>query len=178
MKHQGYAVGLESPRIEDLPEFLPGHVGWWLSYDELERPAWDLHHHYTNDGRQPAQSVINSEVKNSEVIPRNKEDEMTHWGISLYNHEVDGSLANPKTYTGYQKIAQVVNGYTSADFSDESIEKNGLLVSSVYYLVSYWYMTFFILLVFVIHSCRRTCGGYGHKYEKLSQREEVDENGL
>lgn len=36
--HHKHPVGLQSPRLEDLPDFLTGHVGYWLFYDSQQSP--------------------------------------------------------------------------------------------------------------------------------------------
>lgn len=37
-KHQGFPQGPHAPNIDDVPEFLNGHVGWWFSHDSMETP--------------------------------------------------------------------------------------------------------------------------------------------
>ncbi len=37
-RHMGYPVGPHKPKLEDVPDILPGHVGWWFSYDSKETP--------------------------------------------------------------------------------------------------------------------------------------------
>lgn len=37
-KHQGYPQGPHAPKLEDVPEYLSGHIGWWFSYDTMEAP--------------------------------------------------------------------------------------------------------------------------------------------
>lgn len=37
-KHQGFPQGPHAPKLEDVPEYLNGHVGWWFSYDTMETP--------------------------------------------------------------------------------------------------------------------------------------------
>lgn len=54
-KHQGYPIGPHKPNMEDIPEVLPGHVGWWLSYERLAQPAmsmwgYSLYNHYPEGG--------------------------------------------------------------------------------------------------------------------------------
>lgn len=54
-KHQGYPVGPHKPNMEDIPEYLPGHVGWWLSYKRNAQPAmsmwgYSLYNHFPEGG--------------------------------------------------------------------------------------------------------------------------------
>ena len=54
-RHMGYPVGMHNPNLKDLPETLPGHVGWWLSFDRLETPeayswGYSLYNHYSDGG--------------------------------------------------------------------------------------------------------------------------------
>ena len=100
-KHKGYPVGQHEPDIDQLPDFLPGHIGWWLSYDEHQRPVYDTYHEPSIDGR-PLQ--LSADELRHHYVPRAQEEELSHWGISVYNHDIDGSLTNPKSMTGYQKV--------------------------------------------------------------------------
>ena len=101
---------------------------------------------------------------------------MSHWGISIYNHEVDGSLANAKSFTGYQKVATLINGHTSVNFMDDSIQHHGALVSVVYFMITYWYFTLLVLLLIAVHLCMKTCGCYQKRgYKKVPQRDELFE---
>lgn len=52
-KHQGYPQGPHAPRLEDVPEYLNGHVGWWFSYDTMETPEMS-HWGYSLYNHEPA----------------------------------------------------------------------------------------------------------------------------
>ena len=142
-------VGLYSPNKEDVPDTLPGHFGWWMTYDELERPLYDTYYDPSEDGKSSTLSNMDRASKVSKV-PRNKEVEMSHWGIAIFNHLVDGSLTNPKSMTGYQKISIFVKGHTSADFQDDSLEHLGLFTFFVYYCIMYWYVILTLVVITLI----------------------------
>lgn len=55
-KHQGYPQGPHAPNLKDVPEFMNGHVGWWFSYDSMEKPE-KSHWGYSLYNHDPAGSL-------------------------------------------------------------------------------------------------------------------------
>eukprot|EP00602_Paraphysomonas_sp_CaronLab_P007625 CAMPEP_0185022866 /NCGR_PEP_ID=MMETSP1103-20130426/5566_1 /TAXON_ID=36769 /ORGANISM="Paraphysomonas bandaiensis, Strain Caron Lab Isolate" /LENGTH=649 /DNA_ID=CAMNT_0027555137 /DNA_START=113 /DNA_END=2062 /DNA_ORIENTATION=- len=54
-EHQGYPLGPHAPDMKDIPPTLPGHVGYWLTYDSEETPehsrwGYSLYNHDPNGG--------------------------------------------------------------------------------------------------------------------------------
>jgi hypothetical protein len=121
-KHMGYPVGPHNPNKEDIPDFLPGHVGYWMSYDSKESP------------------------------------EQSHWGYSLYNHYQDGGLENPHCMQLYQKVAMMLNKYSSPHFNDWTKTPNAIPAIILSFMVTWPWVTGFVLLaiifVFYAQCCR------------------------
>jgi hypothetical protein len=60
-KHMGYPIGPHKPDMRDIPEFLPGHVGFWLSYDTHENKEVS-HWGYSLYNHNPAGGLDNPSV--------------------------------------------------------------------------------------------------------------------
>ena len=59
-KHRGYPLGPHLPSLSSVSKELPGHVGYWLSYDSLESPQqshWS-YSMYTHDPDGEQENVL------------------------------------------------------------------------------------------------------------------------
>ena len=117
---------------------------------------------------------------NGSLASRAEELELSHWGLGMYNHRMGGGLTNPKSITGYQRVAMALGRHTSTNFQDDSIAHLGVVVHVFYYTLIYWYILVFILAVFIIYLLNgfKTCrerfllsSDTNHKYKMLNQSE-------
>lgn len=124
-KHQGYPLGLYSPDIKNIPDTLPGHIGWWLYYHSID--------HLKNN---TTDNTITSTI--------------SHYGYSIYNHLENGGMSNISSIAGYQKIAMLINGYTSPNFNNWIYTPNAIIASIVYGIVMNLTLSIIILISIII----------------------------
>jgi hypothetical protein len=124
-RHSGFPVGPHMPLLRDLPDALPGHVGYWLSYD-ASSPSSSAE----TDAHLRQQVDSSSEVVLGESF----------WGTSVYNRYCGGSLENPRVMLGYQRLAMYMNGYSSTHWTDWRKVPNGALALVLQFFISHLFL--------------------------------------
>lgn len=130
-RHMGYPQGPHNPDMSKIPSTLPGHVGFWLSY--------------------------NAEGDND------KEAELeSNWGYALYNHYEDGGLESVKEMRSYQKIAMLLNHYTSPHWNNPQYVPRAYASKVVAFgleNLSMFLVLFAVLFFYSIFRCLRCLHG-------------------